>query len=153
MLAEHADALEQGVTGVPAAQLAGQDALLARRAPPRDLPALDQRNLPKPPRCAEPAPAPATIRLQRFRLDGRVGGGDRRVGGDGRRVRARASRPRARASCWRRGALDRLEALAAEIAAAGGEALAVACDVAREADVDALVAETAWRASAASTCS
>jgi NAD(P)-dependent dehydrogenase (short-subunit alcohol dehydrogenase family) len=44
---------------------------------------------------------------------------------------------------------ERLEALAAEIAAAGGEALAVACDVAREDEVDALVAATLGRFGAA----
>jgi NAD(P)-dependent dehydrogenase (short-subunit alcohol dehydrogenase family) len=38
---------------------------------------------------------------------------------------------------------ERLDALAEEIRKAGGEALAVACDVGREADVDALV-EAAW---------
>jgi len=45
--------------------------------------------------------------------------------------------------------LDRLEAISARIAEAGGEAAAVACDVAREADVDALVAETERRFGAA----
>jgi NAD(P)-dependent dehydrogenase (short-subunit alcohol dehydrogenase family) len=38
--------------------------------------------------------------------------------------------------------IERLEALAKEIADAGGEALAVACDVSQEADIDALVAAT-----------
>jgi short-subunit dehydrogenase len=47
------------------------------------------------------------------------------------------------AICARRG--DRLDAVAAEIAAAGGQALAMAADVTRAADMDAFVARTVER--------
>lgn len=81
---------------------------------------------------------------RRFRLDGRVAvvtGASAGLGlalaeglaGAGARVVLAARRT------------ERLEALAARIEARGGEALAVACDVSREADVDRLVAETEAR--------
>ena len=47
MLAEHADALEQGVTGVPAARLEGQDAILVGALPLETYRRWLQRNLPR----------------------------------------------------------------------------------------------------------
>src|SRR5436190_6010793 len=47
------------------------------------------------------------------------------------------------ALCARRA--DRLETLAGEIAAAGGEAIAIACDVTRDGDCEAAVARTKER--------
>jgi NAD(P)-dependent dehydrogenase (short-subunit alcohol dehydrogenase family) len=81
---------------------------------------------------ARPDPARA------FRLDGRVAvvtGASAGMGVEFARTLAAAGACVALAA--RRG--ERLEALAAEIEAAGSAALAVACDVAREEDVDALV--------------
>ena len=77
--------------------------------------------------------------LQRFRLDGRVAVVTGASSGMGV-VFARALAAAGARVVLAARRLDRLESLAKEI---GGGALAVACDVAREADVDALV-ETAW---------
>jgi NAD(P)-dependent dehydrogenase (short-subunit alcohol dehydrogenase family) len=82
--------------------------------------------------------------LKSFRLDGRVAvvtGASSGMGvafahalaGAGAKVVLAARR------------IERLEAIAKEIGDAGGEALAVACDVSQEADIDALVAATIAR--------
>ena len=79
-----------------------------------------------------------------FRLDGRVAivtGASSGLGASFARGLAAAG---ARVVLAARRA-ERLEALAAEIERAGGEALAVVCDVSREADVDGLVAAATAR--------
>lgn len=82
--------------------------------------------------------------LQRFRLDGRaavVTGASAGMGVTFAKALAAAGARVALAA--RR--IERLEALAKEIGGAGGEAIAVACDVANESDVDALVETCAER--------
>jgi len=71
-------------------------------------------------------------------LDGRVAIVTGASSGIGRSCALRYASEGAKVvACARR--LDRLDALVAEIAAAGGTAIAVACDVEREADIDAAV--------------
>jgi NAD(P)-dependent dehydrogenase (short-subunit alcohol dehydrogenase family) len=82
--------------------------------------------------------------LRAFRLDGRVAvvtGASSGMGVEFARALAGAGAQVVIAA--RR--IERLAALAKEIGDAGGEALAVACDVAKEADIDALVDATIAR--------
>ena len=91
--------------------------------------------------------------LDLFRLDGRVAlvpGGGGAIGGG---HRGRPRRAPARKVAVADVTIDRAEATAEKVRAAGGEALALAVDATQEAECDRIVAETVDAVRARSTSS
>jgi hypothetical protein len=139
-LAEHADALEQGVTGVPAAKLVGQDALLPARCPSRPTGAGSRgtRWL----RLRAPAMGRASS------ASTARGGGHRRLVRDGGRSRAT---PAGAGVGWRRGApIVWMRSRARSAAAAGTRWRSPAMWPARPTSTPS--SSPPARATAASTC-
>ena len=138
VLAQHREALETGVTGVPAVHLAGNDAVIVGAHPSGPLSPLGRADAGPPGRAAvELMVRGDTL----FRLDGRVAVVTGASSGLGATFATGLAQAGARVVLAARRA-DRLDALAKRLTESSAEVVAIACDVSDEAEVDRLVAAT-----------